>query len=475
MDHGRYGDSGQRSHPYSGGARVQEQTATNTFTTARMAEFRGEFEIPTLASLGISAADSQSVYLCGNSLGLMPRATRQALNDELDAWAKRGVESHFNHPGLDQQKTNWVDIDLPLVPLLAEIVGGTTKEVAAMGTLTSNLNALLVSFYKPEGRKTKILFEKQAFPSDYYALLNMVKLHGYDESHLVQIEIPKGKTYVDTQTVLGKINEHKDDLALVCLPGIQYYTGQFFDIGRITKEAHKHGIVAGWDLAHAVGNVPLELHNWDVDFAAWCSYKYLNAGPGGIAGIFVHERHTKDNSKSSFPPRLAGWWGNNPLERFKMLEQFDPINSALSYRQSNPSVIDCVALKSSLEIFQKAGGVKKLRERSLQLTGRLQQLLEQSPFYISQEEPESEKVGFRILTPLDPAQRGAQLSILFQPHHEEKLQNIMERVNAHLHSHGIVCDERRPDVIRVAPAPLYNTENEVDAVVAKINQALEKI
>lgn len=440
--------------------------------------YKEKFVIPTFQSLGISSSEfahtASSLYLCGNSLGLMPRATKQAISDELDAWGARGVESHFNHPGENDSKALWVDIDLPLVPLIAPVVGGLNTEVAVMGSLTANLNALLMSFYKPKGKKTKILFEKQAFPSDYYAFLNMVMLHGLDESHLIQIEVPQGETYLKTDLILDMIEKQKNEIALVCLPGIQYYTGQFFDIPTITKAAHSHDIVVGWDLAHAVGNVPLSLHAWGVDFAAWCSYKYLNAGPGGIAGIFVHEKHTKDNSRSSFPPRLAGWWGNNASDRFKMLEVFDPMQTALSYRQSNPSVIDCVALKASLEIFHEVGGVQTLRAKSVRLTQYMQKLLTSSKFYLA---PNADKstLGFKILTPLNESERGAQLSLLFQPHHDDPQFNVMEQVFRYLHKRAIICDERRPDVIRLAPVPLYNTFAEVYTVIKRVNEALAQI
>lgn len=445
---------------------------------AEFPTYKDKFAIPTFQSLGITSSEfsptDASLYLCGNSLGLMPQATKQAIADELDAWGARGVESHFNHPGENDSKTLWVDIDLPLIPLIAPVVGGLNSEVAVMGSLTANLNALLTSFYKPRGKKTKILFEKQAFPSDYYAFLNMVMLHGFDQSHLVQIAVPPGETYLKTELILDQIEVHRDELALVCLPGIQYYTGQFFDIPTITKAAHAHGIVVGWDLAHAVGNVPLSLHDWDVDFAAWCSYKYLNAGPGAIAGIFVHEKHTKENSKTNFPPRLAGWWGNNASDRFKMLEVFDPMQTALSYRQSNPSVIDCVALKSSLEVFQQVGGVQALRSKSLQLTQYMQKLLTSSQYYLA---PDADKsaVGFKILTPLNGAERGAQLSLLFQPHHDKPEFNVMEQVFRYLHDHAIICDERRPDVIRLAPVPLYNTFSEVYTVIKRVEEALARI
>lgn len=437
--------------------------------------YRDEFAIPTFSSLGIKPidslhADSDSIYFCGNSLGLLPKRTRTALTDEVEAWATRGVESHFNHP--IKRKTAWADIDLPLVELLAPIVGGTTREVAAMNSLTANLNALLVSFYRPEGKKLKILFEKQAFPSDYYAFLNMVKLNGYDESHLIQVERPKGETYIRTEVILETIEQYKDELALVCLPGIQYYTGQLFDIKTITSQAHKYDIVVGWDLAHVVGNVPVELHAWNVDFAVWCSYKYLNSGPGAIGGIFVHEKFTRNNSTKDFPPRLAGWWGTDAAERFQMLEKFNPIQSALSYRQSNPSVLDCVALQSSLELFKFAGGVQTLREKSVALTNFMELLLLMSPFYIPQNGDE-ESYGFKILTPLNENARGAQLSLLFLPIYEEVNKNVMEAVFKYLHDRAIICDERRPGVIRLAPTPLYNTFREVEIVVEALNTALK--
>ncbi|RCK62983.1 Kynureninase [Candida viswanathii] len=441
--------------------------------------YKDEFAIPTFESLGIESEkygpSTDSIYLCGNSLGLMPKTTKKAINNELNAWVERAVESHFNHP--DKSLTPWVDIDLPLLPLVAPIVGARENEVAVMGSLTANLNALLIHFYKPEGKRNKILFEKRAFPSDYYAFLNMVRLFGYDESHLIQLEPEAGETYIKTESILQAVDDNIDELALVCFPGIQYYTGQFFQIDRITSyiKQKSPSIRVGWDLAHAVGNVPLKLHDWGVDFAAWCSYKYLNAGPGAIAGIFVHEKYTKDNSKDNFNPRLAGWWGNNAEERFKMIEQFDPINSALSYRQSNPSVLDVVAVKSSLEVFAKVGGVSKLREKSVALTQFLQDILTSSKYYIPQDSMDSERFGFKILTPLNQDERGCQLSILFLPHFDDRARNVMERVNSYLHDHAIICDERRPDVIRLAPLPLYNTFTETYYATQRLFESLDAI
>ncbi|CAI5757402.1 unnamed protein product [Candida verbasci] len=420
--------------------------------------YKYEFNIPTFGSLNINSenydANTDAIYLCGNSLGLMPKNTKSAINNELNAWAERAVESHFNHP----TKTNWVDIDLPLIPLLCPLIGAKENEIAIMGSLTNNLNNLLIHFYKPKNKRTKILFEKQAFPSDYYAFVNIVKLFGYDETHLIQVEIPQGQTYLEFEDIQKVFDKYQDEIALVCFPGIQYYTGQFFQIEKITNyiKSKNNEIIVGWDLAHAVGNVPLKLHDWNVDFATWCSYKYLNSGPGAISGIYVSEKFTKDNSKNNYKPRLAGWWGNNPNDRFKMLESFDPINSALSYRQSNPSVIDVVSLQASLEIFNKIG-IDKLREKSIELTNYLESLLKESKHYYKK---------FKILTPENPEERGCQLSIYFDE---------MEKVNEYLRDHAIICDERRPNVIRFAPVPLYNTFTEVYYTVLRINEILDKI
>ncbi|CUM63164.1 uncharacterized protein PRCAT00000732001 [Priceomyces carsonii] len=439
---------------------------------------RKDFVIPTFKSLNITnekfPEETESIYLCGNSLGLLPNDTRKAINDELDAWGQRGVESHFDHPGDANGLTSWVDIDLPLLPLLAPIVGAKESEVAVMGSLTSNLNALLMSFYKPSNRRTKIMFEKQAFPSDFHAFSNVVKLHGYDESHLIQLSPREGEDLLRTEDILDSISRNHENLAVICLPGIQFYTGQYFDIRTITEHAKKYGVVVGWDLAHAVGNVDLKLHDWDIDFAAWCSYKYLNAGPGGIGGIFVHEKHTKDNSRDHFEPRLAGWWGTDLKNRFKMCENFDPMNSALSYRQSNPSVIDCVALKASLEIFKRAGGIVPLRERSIALTLFLENLLVNSKYCLNNL-ADKKRLGFKILTSHNQNERGCQLSLLFQPHSDDPLQDTMSRVFQDLHDHAIICDERKPDVIRISPTPLYNTFEETFYATQRLFEALDHI
>lgn len=428
----------------------------NVLETKFPVPLRDRFHIPTFASMGIDPKnDDELTYLCGNSLGLMPKEIREAINRELDAWASRGVEGHFNHP----TATDWVDIDLPVVPLLATIVGAKESEVAIMNSLTANLNALLVSFYRPQGQKTKILFEKGSFPSDYYAFHEQSRLKGLDPSQtLLQLEPRPQEHHLRTQDILDAIDANKDSLALVCLPGIQYYTGQWLDIGEITKHAHKYGITVGWDLAHAVGNVPLELHDWGVDFACWCSYKYLNSGPGAMGGAFIHESHSEQTSL----PRLAGWWGNNRQRRFAMLENFEPIQGALGFRQSNPSVIDVVAVYTSCKIFQVAGGIHSLRQRSVQLTNFLKKLLQDSRYY-------NKPSGFVIITPIDhPSQHGAQLSLLFDTIDIDKISHM-------LRSSGLIVDERRPNVIRLAPTPLYNTFQEVVSACHIIEHSLAQL
>ncbi|ODV85170.1 hypothetical protein CANARDRAFT_199271 [[Candida] arabinofermentans NRRL YB-2248] len=442
------------------------------------------FTFPTFESMGLpideekkKSSSSKVNYLCGNSLGLMPASTPQAINNELKAWADRAVESHFRHRGEPEGLTPWLNIDLPVVPLLAPIVGAKDTEVACMGTLTMNLNSLMCSFYKPTKTRYKILFEKGAFPSDYYAFLNQAKLHGFDEDALIQVETRPDEYSLRTEDIIDVLQKNADSIAIVCFPGIQYYSGQLFDIETITKIGHEIGAVVGWDLAHAVGNVDLKLHDWNVDFAAWCSYKYLNSGPGGIGGIFVHEKHTKiSNDGSDWKPRLAGWWGNDANERFKMLEEFKPIESALAFRQSNPSVLDVVSLKSSLEIFEQCGGLPKLRPRAIMLTSFLEKLLKSSKYYKSLEESKTTTTPhFIILTPEIESQRGSQLSVMFKPHYESKEENIMERISSYLNQHGTICDERRPDVVRLAPTALYNTFSDCLECVILLEEAFEKL
>ncbi|SMN22789.1 similar to Saccharomyces cerevisiae YLR231C BNA5 Kynureninase, required for the de novo biosynthesis of NAD from tryptophan via kynurenine [Maudiozyma saulgeensis] len=439
---------------------------------------RDEFYIPTYKSLGIlnvpigKTETSPVNYLCGNSLGLMPKQTQININQELDAWAQRGVESHFRHP--KENCTPWVDIDLPLSPLMASIVGAKTEEVAVLNSLTVNLNNMLVSFYRPTSTRYKILFEAGAFPSDCYAFINQCKNHNIDpQDGLITLTPRVGEYTLRTEDILDIIKKNYESLAIVCLPGIQYYTGQLFDIETITKAVHEFpDIVIGWDLAHAVGNIKLNLHQWNVDFAVWCSYKYLNAGPGGIGGIFVHEKYHIKEDSDHYLRRQAGWWGNNKEERFLMKDTFDPIPGALGFRQSNPSVLDVVALRTSLEIFEKYGGITKLRNRSLLLTNYLIELLQESPFYYENVES-CKNLGFIIITPYqNDNEHGAQLSLLFlSKNHERPMETVFKIIN----QRGVIADERKPDVIRFAPAPLYNTFRDVYESVQILNEAMEQV
>ncbi len=443
------------------------------------------FVFPTFSSMGLKIGDlteeqvsrgktqeSPINYLCGNSLGLMPKTTVAAVDNELRAWGLRGVEAHFRHPMKEKGLTDWVDIDLPAIPYLAKIVGAQECEVACMGTLTMNLNSLLSSFYRPTRDRYKILFERHAFPSDYYAMLNQVKLQGHQENALIQLSSRKGEFGLRTEDILAELDKEGDSIAVVCFSGIQYYTGQYFDIERITEAAHKKGCIVGWDLAHAFGNVELQLHNWNVDFAAWCSYKYMNSGPGAIGGIFVHERHVK---AERWRARPAGWWGNRAENRFDMKEHFEPSKSALSFRQSNPSVIDVVSLVSALKTFEKCGEITVLRRKSKTLTSYLEKMLKSSKYYTEHDNIPRDRPFFTIITPSNPEQRGAQLSLFVGPEDLDHRGNVMPLVFDYLNNHGVICDDRKPNVIRIAPVPSYNSFLDCFECVRVLNKAFEEV
>ncbi|KAI8058994.1 kynureninase [Gongronella butleri] len=326
-----------------------------------------------------------------------------------------------------------------------------------MNTLTSNLHLMMTTFYRPTEERYKIVIEAKAFPSDHYAVTSHLESRGIDPAKgLVLIAARQGETSLRTEDILKVIDDHKE-IALVMLSGVQYYTGQFFDIPTITAYAQEKGCVVGWDLAHAVGNVPLKLHEWQVDFACWCSYKYLNTGAGGIAGLFVHEKYAKDTSR----PRLAGWWGNQKENRFDMDPEFRPSEGASGYQQSNPNVLSTIALMSSLQLYDQAGGVEKLRQKSRGLTlymERLLRLMLASHFAAG---------NVRILTPSDPDARGCQLSLEFPT----KMMDVFDG----LHAHGVICDERKPTVIRLAPVPLYNSYQDVYRGVTCLKEVMDKV
>lgn len=370
-------------------------------------------------------------YFTGNSLGLMPLSARDAVTQELDDWARLGVDAHL------KGANPWFSYHERFRETGARLVGAKPGEVVMMNGLTANLHLMLASFYQPAGQRTKIMVEDALFPSDDYAVETHIACRGLDpHASMVRLRPRDGEDTLRTEDIVGAIEEAGPTLALVMLSGVQYRTGQWFDMPAITEAGHKAGAMVGWDCAHAAGNVPLQLHDCDADFAVWCSYKYCNAGPGAIAGCFVHERHGNNPDI----PRLAGWWGNDPATRFQMAPGFVPREGADGWQLSNPPILAMAPLAASLEIFDRVG-MSALREKSLALTG----FLERSINAIAP--------AARIITPCDPAQRGCQLSISFGENARD--------IRAALQEHGVVADFREPDVIRLAPAPLYNTFGDV--------------
>ncbi len=371
-------------------------------------------------------------YFCGNSLGLQPKSTAYLMQKELDDWAAYGVEGHT------QARNPWLYYHHLFSESLGRIVGAEKDEVVAANTLTVNLHLLMLSFYRPTKERYKIIMEAGAFPSDQYAMETQAKMWGFNpEDSVIEVAPREGEFTLRTEDILAEIEKAGRELALVMFGGVNYYTGQLFDMAAIVAAAHGVGAYAGFDLAHAVGNVPLQLHDWGVDFACWCSYKYLNSGPGGVGGIFVHRRHG-DNPEIF---RLAGWWGNEEETRFKMKKGFHPQRGAASWQMSNAPVFNMVAHRASLDIYDKAG-MAALREKSLKLTGFLQFLLD-----------DLKSLPFSVITPCDESQRGCQISMLFHERGREMFDALSDA--------GIVADWREPDVIRVAPVPLYNTYEDV--------------
>lgn len=378
--------------------------------------------------------DSDTVYFCGNSLGLQPRSASYLFQKELDDWAKWGVEGHFN------AENPWLSYHKQFTKGLASICGAQEKEVVATNTLTVNLHLLMLSFYKPDKAtgRVKIIMEGGAFPSDQYAMETQAQLHGlHPDETIIELVPREGEHTLRPEDILATIAETGDELALVMMGGVNYYTGQLYDMEAITRAAHQAGAIAGFDLAHAMGNVPLQLHDWGVDFACWCSYKYLNSGPGGVAGIFVNEKHVTSNDTF----RLAGWWGNDEATRFQMKKGFIPSKSADSWQMSNAPVFNMIGLKAALDIYEKTS-MAELREKSVQLTAYLEFLLNQITH-----------LDFEIITPKDPNQRGAQLSMLFSQGGKQVFDTLTE--------HGVIADWREPNVIRIAPVPLYNSYEDV--------------
>lgn len=386
-----------------------------------LAPFREEFLIPP-------HGEGEQVYFCGNSLGLQPKATRAALNDELDDWSALGVEAHFRgkHP--------WMPYHEEVRDHLAELVGAKPNEVVAMNSLTTNLHLMMVSFYRPTKERPAILIEKNAFPSDRYAVESQIRFHGFDPADaLIEVE-PDENNFISDAAIAEVLAQHGQRIALVLLPGVQYLSGQSFDLRLLTEMAHAKGCVVGFDLAHAAGNIDVALHDSDADFAVWCSYKYLNSGPGSIAGCFVHERHARANL-----PRFAGWWGHDQETRFQMGPNFNATAGAEGWQLSNPPILALAPLRVSLDIFHRAG-MQRLREKSVALTGYLESLIQKQLCDIVE-----------IITPSEMERRGCQLSLRVKGPRDAG-QSLYD----HLLENGIVVDWREPDIIRAAPTPLYN-------------------
>lgn len=394
--------------------------------TDELKQYRDRFFIPK------DKHGNEVIYFCGNSLGLQPKSARSFIEQEMKDWETLGVEGHVH------AKTPWMPYHESLAESTARLVGAKRNEVVVMNTLTVNLHLMLVSFYRPTAMRHKIVIEANAFPSDRYAVESQIKFHGFDPARsLVEWKPRDGEQILRTDDIEEYLEIEGDEIALVMLGGVNYYTGQAFEMERITKAAHAHGCVVGYDLAHAAGNLVLELHHWDVDFAVWCSYKYLNGGPGSVAGCFVHERH----ARSFDLPRFAGWWGHDKQTRFAMGPQFVAIEGAEGWQLSNPPILPLAALRASMEIFDEVG-MEKLRAKSVALTAYLENALAQIP-----------SSQFSLITPRDPNQRGCQLSIQTKVHGKHLYEYLTRS--------GVVCDWREPDVIRVAPVPLYNSFNDV--------------
>lgn len=388
----------------------------------RLAHYRQQYHLP------VAPNGEPWIYLTGNSLGLQPKGTREMIEGEIRDWAELGVEGHFEarHP--------WYSYHEMFREPAARLVGGLPGEVVIMNTLTTNLHLMMVSFYRPTTERFKILVEDGAFPSDQYAVLSQARFHGYDPADaIVALKPREGEDTIRTEDIESVLAERGHEIALVMLGGVNYYTGQAFDMKRVTAAAHAVGCVVGYDLAHAAGNLVLRLHDWDVDFAVWCTYKYLNSGPGGVSGCFVHERHAFNPEL----PRFAGWWGNDPDTRFQMRTEFTPQRGAAGWQLSNAQILPMAAHKAALDLFDQAG-MENLREKSELLTGYLEFLIDRIP-----------GDHYRIITPRTSPDRGCQLSI--------RIDGDARGMADNLKQNGVIVDFRHPDVIRVAPVPMYNT------------------
>lgn len=431
--------------------RMDEANAHELDARDPLRGLRGEFAIPDAGAVGdprFRGEPRPSVYLTGNSLGAMPRRVPELVRQELEDWARLGVEGHV--AGRDP----WLPYHEQFRGPLGRLVGAMDREVVAMNSLTVNLHLLMVSFYRPTRERFRIIVEDACFPSDSYAVASQAAWHGLDPRDAVVRVAPRDSEHtLRTEDIIRVIERERP--ALVMLGAVNYLTGQWFDMPAITEAGHMAGAIVGWDLAHAAGNVPMRLHDWGVDFAAWCSYKYLNAGPGAVAGTFVHERHLQGDAR----PRLAGWWGNDPATRFKMGPMFAPMPTADAWALSNPPILSLTPLKASLELFDRAG-IERLREKSIAMTGYMEALLAE----LGRDHQGRGRPGPQVLTPREPDGRGCQLSIVVPGASRETQRELLRR--------GVVCDFREPNVVRAAPAPLYNTFHDVWRFVRTLGEVL---
>lgn len=408
--------------------------------------FREEFHFP-------HAANGEPVYLTGNSLGLQPRTTKGLIERELEDWARLGVDAHLDG------RNPWLPYHEQFRGPMGRVVGALSHEVVMMNSLTVNLHLLMVSFYRPTKERFKIVIEDSAFPSDSYAVASQVSFHGFDVgAGVIRLKPREGEATLRTEDVLAVLEREGKTITLVMLGAVNYLTGQWFEMERITAAGHAQGCVVGWDLAHAAGNVPVKLHDWNIDFAAWCTYKYLNSGPGAVAGAFVHERHTRtgpQGHRATAPhqmPRFAGWWGNDPATRFRMGPEFVPVASADAWQLSNPPILALAPVKASLDIFDRAG-IAAIRDKSVKLTGYMEFLIQNWC---------GGKV--RSLTPREAGQRGAQLSLV--------VPGAGRAIETKLHERGVWVDYREPDVFRAAAAGLYNSFGDVRRFVGILREVI---
>ncbi|PSG91641.1 kynureninase [Aurantibacter aestuarii] len=402
-----------------------------------LAHFRSQFHIPK------DKNGNDLIYFCGNSLGLQPKNTKSYIDQELDDWARLGVEGHT------EGKNPWLHYHEFLTETMADIVGAKNKEVVVMNSLTANLHFMMVSFYQPTPKRYKILIEADAFPSDKYAVESQLRHHGYDDKEgLILWKARKGEELANYEDLEHILNEHGNEIALVMIGGVNYYTGQFFDLKRITNLGHQHGCMVGFDCAHGAGNVNLDLHNSGADFAVWCTYKYLNSGPGSLSGAFVHERHANNKDLN----RFTGWWSHNKQTRFRMRDEFDQLPGAEGWQLSNPPILSMAAIRASLDVVKEAG-FNNMLEKSKELTNYFEFLINGL-----------NNSDIKIITPSHPKERGCQLSI--------QVKNADRSLHDKLTQAGVITDWREPDVIRCAPVPLYNSFQDVYNMVEKLKNIL---